>query len=200
MPGAPTTEDYGNYQFLCIKKFGKYCVLLIFSLAEIQDNMISNFYYADCNIGQLTISSCSASTEYSSGYTCTNTFDGNEGREWATRSEGVGAWIKVNLNGLYQITKIMFLQRNGEYFKDISLEFLESDPVDFTLSASTVWEDLELDERNINTNYVKISAINVHTGANFGFSELKVFGCAQGIYINIGYTCYIYATAFLTDV
>ena len=24
MPGAPTTEDYGNYQFICIKKFGKY--------------------------------------------------------------------------------------------------------------------------------------------------------------------------------
>ena len=162
---------------------------VIFSLAEIQNNMISNFYYADCNIGQLTISSCSASTEYSSGYTCTNTFDGNEGREWATRSEGVGAWIKVNLAGLYQITKIMFLQRNGEYFKDISIEFSESDPVDYTLSASRSWEDLELD---IITNYVKISVINIHYGSNPGFGELKVFGCALGIYVNIGYTCYIY--------
>ena len=170
--------------------------VLIFSLAEIQDNMISNFYYADCNIGQLTISSCSASTEYSSGYTCTNTFDGNEGREWATRSEGVGAWIKVNLNGLYQITKIMFLQRNGEYFKDISLEFSESDPVDYTLSASRSWEDLELD---IITNYVKISVTNIHYGTNPGFGELKVFGCALGIYINIGYTCYIYATSQMSD-
>ena len=89
----------------------------------------------------------------------------------------------------------MFRQRNSrEYFKDISLEFLESDPVDFTLSASTVWEDLELDESSNNTNYVKISAIDVHTGHNLGFAELKVFGCASGIYVNIGYTCYIYAT------
>ena len=148
--------------------------------------MISNFYYADCNIGQLTISSCSASTEYSSSYTCNNAFDGSG--DWATRGEGVGAWIKVNLDGLYQITKIMFLQRNGEYFKDISLEFSESDPVDYTLSASRSWEDLELD---IITNYVKISVINIHYGTNPGFGELKVFGCALGIYIKIGYTCYI---------
>ena len=157
--------------------------------------MISNFYSTVCNSEQLTISSCSASTVYSSSYPCDKAFNGNEGDAWATKNEGVGAWIKVNLDGLYQITKIMFRQRNSrEYFKDISLEFLESDPVDFTLSASTVWEDLELDESSNNTNYVKISAIDVHTGHNLGFAELKVFGCASGIYVNIGYTCYIYAT------
>ena len=154
--------------------------------------MISNFHSTVCNSGQLTISSCSASSVYSSSYPCDKAFNGNEGDAWATKNEGVGAWIKVNLDGLYQITKIMFRQRNGgEYFKYISLEFLEREKIYFNLSASTVWEDLELDERNINTNYVKISAIDVYTGANFGFSELKVFGCAQGIYINIGYTCYI---------
>ena len=167
---------------------------MILSLAKIQNDMISNFNSTACNIGQLTISSCSASTEFSSGYTCNNAFDGNEDRDWATRGEGVGAWIKVNLNGFYQITKIMVLQRNGEYFKDISLEFSGNGRVDFTLSASKVWEDLELDESSNNTNYVKISAIDVHTGHNLGFAELKVFGCASGIYVNIGYTCYIYAT------
>ena len=161
--------------------------------------MISNFYSTVCNSGQLTISSCSASTQYSSSYPCDKAFDGNEGNEWATKNEGVGAWLKVNLDGLYQITKIMFIGRatSRENFKDISLEFLEGKPVDFKLSASKVWEELELDDSNIITNYVKISAVSVHNGRNFGFAELKVFGCAKGIYIDIGYTCYIYATAFL---
>ena len=81
----------------------------------------------------------------------------------------------------------MFIGRatSRENFKDISLEFLDGKPVDFTLSASKVWEELELDDSNINTNYIKISAISVHNGRNFGFAELKVFGCASGIYVNI---------------
>ncbi len=37
---------------------------------------------------------CSASSEFSEDFRCENTFDGNNG-EWATRSEGVGSWIKV---------------------------------------------------------------------------------------------------------
>ena len=75
------------------------------------------------------------------------------------------------------------MQRSGEYFKDISLEFLDGSPAAFSLSNSKVWEEIELDNNNITTNYVKISAINVHNKVNNGFAELKVFGCTSGIYM-----------------
>ena len=149
-------------------------------------NIISNVYFKGCNTEQLTIISCSASSEYSASYTCDKTFDENEGDGWATSGEGDGAWIKINLDSLYHLTKVMIMQRSGEYFKDISLEFLDGNPADFSLSNGKVWEEIELDNNNITTNYVKISAINVYNKVNNGFAELKVFGCASGIYMNQG--------------
>ena len=153
---------------------------------KFRHNIISNVYFKGCNTEQLTIISCSASSEYSASYTCDKAFDENEGDGWATSGEGDGAWIKINLDSLYHLTKVMIMQRSGEYFKDISLEFLDGNPADLSLSNSKVWEEIELDNNNITTNYVKISAINVHNKVNNGFAELKVFGCASGIYMNKG--------------
>ena len=76
----------------------------------------------------------------------------------------------------------MFLQRGGnERFKDISIEFSNDNSVDFSLSNRKVWEEIGLEEVNTATNFVKISAINVHNKINNGFAELKVFGCASGM-------------------
>ena len=76
----------------------------------------------------------------------------------------------------------MFLQRGGnERFKDISLEFSNDKSVHFTLSNRKVWEEIGLAEVNTATNFVKISATNVHNKINNGFAELKVFGCAAGM-------------------
>ena len=80
----------------------------------------------------------------------------------------------------------MLLQRPGnERFKDISLEFSNTTSVDFTLSDGQVWEEIRLDDANVETNYVNISAINVYNKINNGFSELKVFG---GKTISVSYT------------
>ena len=161
--------------------------ILHFSFMEIKNHTISNTSFKGCHNGELTIMSCSTSSEYSASYTCDKAFDGNEGDGWATSGEGDGAWIKVNLDSLHHLTKVMVMQRSGEYFKDISLDFLDGGSKDFTLSNSKVWEEIELADNNITTNYVKISAINVHNKVNNGFAELKVFGCAAGIYRNKGY-------------
>ena len=153
----------------------------------IKNHTTLNISFKGCHNGELTIMSCSTSSEYSASYTCDKAFDGNEGDGWATSGEGDGAWIKVNLDSLHHLTKVMVMQRSGEYFKDISLDFLDGGSKDFTLSNSKVWEEIELADNNITTNYVKISAINVHNKVNNGFAELKVFGCAAGIYLNKGY-------------
>ena len=133
------------------------------------------FYLKGCGT-KLTISSCLASTEYNTGgHACEAAFDGNEGDGWATRNEGAGAWIRINFDGFYRLTKIMIMQRAGnERFKDISLDFFVGTSVQYTLQDSKVWEEIVLSDDNMTTNYVEISAINVHNKINNGFAELKV--------------------------
>ena len=141
-----------------------------------------NLYFEDCN-DELAITSCTASTEFSKSYACQKAFDGNEYDGWATSYEGDGAWIKLNLDIPYRLTKIMILQRLNEHFKDVSLEFFVGAAVTFTLNNVKAWETIELSENSIFTDFVKITAINVHNKMHNGFAELKVYGCASGMEI-----------------
>ena len=138
---------------------------------------MSILYLKECK-DELAITSCRASTEFNEDHDCKKAFDGNEYDGWATSNEGDGAWIQVFLYVPYRLTKIMILQRQNEYFKDVSLEFSVGAPVSFTLSNHKVWETIELDDDSILTFYVKITAINVYNKINNGFAELKLFGCA----------------------
>ena len=142
-----------------------------------------NLYFEDCN-DELAITSCTASTEFSNSFDCKKAFDGNEYDGWATSYEGDGAWIKLNLDIPYRLTKIMILQRLNEFFKDVSLEFFLGAAVTFTLSNVKAWETIELAENSIFTDFVKITGINVHNKMHNGFAELKVFGCASGMVIH----------------
>ena len=139
---------------------------------------MSILYFKDCK-DELAITSCRASTEFSKSYDCEKAFDGNEYDGWATLNEGDGAWIQLFLDVPHRLTKIMILQRQNEYFKDVSLEFFVGAPVSFTLSNDKVWETIELDDDSIFTFYVKITGINVYNKINNGFAELKVFGCVS---------------------
>ena len=146
-----------------------------------QGHTMPNLYSKDCK-DELAITSCTTSTEFSKSYDCKKAFDGNEYDGWATSYEGDGAWIKLNLDIPYRLTKILILQRQGnERFKDVSFEFLVGAPINFTLSNGRVWETIEVDDNGISTYYVKITAINVYNKINNGFAELKVFGCASGM-------------------
>ena len=132
---------------------------------------------------ELKITSCLASTEYNTGgHACEAAFDGNEGDGWATKNEGAGAWIRINFDRFYHLTKIMILQRSGnERFKDISIDFSDGTSVESTLRDSKVWDEIELSDENVTSSFVDISAIDVYNKGNNGFSELKVFGFAAGI-------------------
>ena len=78
----------------------------------------------------------------------------------------------------------MILQRQNEFFKDVLLEFSVGAPAMFTLSNGYRWETIELAENSIFTDFVKITAINVHNKMHNGFAELKLYGCASGMVIN----------------
>ena len=148
-------------------------------------------------ITEIKSSSCSASTEHNSAYICENAYDGDTAKQWATLNQGVGAWIKINFEGLYRLTKISVMQRPyDEYFKEISIEFTDGTPVDFTLPytyPSHDWADIDLTDYPdmITTGYVNISVKSVYREANNGFSEVKVYGCGAGkiTYLNLLLSC-----------
>ena len=75
--------------------------------------------------------------------------------------------------------------RNGETFKDISLDFAYGASVDFTITGNQAWQTIELEGigNDIITNYVNISVITIYPGGDMdrGFREIKVFGYASGI-------------------
>ena len=78
---------------------------------------------------------------------------------------------------------LMSRHHGDQHFKDISLEFLYGEPVNFTLDDTNEWQTIEFEGigRDIITNYVNISAISVYRGDDNGFTELKVFGRAAGM-------------------
>ena len=149
---------------------------------EFHDYISPYFYFEDCKDEELTITSCSASTEIVGKYGCDKAFDGVEEDGWATTRQGAGAWIKINLDGFHRLTKMMVLQRRGtkEKFKDISLELSINTVLNSTLRNEMVWETIAFEDVNTVTNYVNISALSVYNQFNNGFAELKVFGCASG--------------------
>ena len=41
--------------------------------------------------------SCTASTEFNTDFRCNNAIDGYPETNWATKAQGIGAWIKIDL-------------------------------------------------------------------------------------------------------
>ena len=83
----------------------------------------------------MRITNCSASSESNEAHSCEKAFDGNENSHWRTkRNEIIGAWIKINLDGVYSLTKMMLMLMGAKYHaKDVSLAFSNGEQLDFTL-------------------------------------------------------------------
>ena len=128
---------------------------------------------------------CNASSEYSPNYACGKSYDSNVGSEWATRNEGAGAWIEIQLPEYAQLSKIETKHRlggrySGENFKDIILSFSNSTTQSASLKdgIDPEWNVIAINP-SVKTNSVKFSAINVHEthALNPGFSEIKFYTC-----------------------
>ena len=148
----------------------------------------------------MTITSCIASTEAKDNYSCKRVHDGNLGEPgWMTYlGLGVGAWIKIDLDEIYRITKVKTMNRGtwhapntwNDNFKDILLGFSDGNIVNFTLTnieyPDRVWDTIELVGNGdvITSSYVVITALAVYNEnenvGNYGFAELKVYGCPLG--------------------
>ena len=132
----------------------------------------------------MDILTCSASSEYSGRFACEKAIDGNSDTSWATKRQGIGAWIQVNFGNVYQVEKIKIKHRTNnnqnEMFKDISLEFSDGTKDDYTLNnVHQDWNAVAIDKRPM-SSFVKIMAKSVYGTINNGFSEIQIFGSLTG--------------------
>ena len=74
--------------------------------------------------------SCNASSEFDRRYSCMKAFDGvlamgRKKSSWASRGEGVGAWIHAKFNKMKAVNQIKLLQRvfPGEANRKVEIQF-----------------------------------------------------------------------------
>ena len=150
--------------------------------------------YSECN-NEIRTMTCSASTEYSSAFSCQKAIDGKVDTDWATAGKGTGSWIQLNFGEVYKIETIKIKHRStgglpeSEMFKDLSLEFSDGQKVDFTLNnvpftSGLVWNEIIFPNNPV-SDYVKITATSVYSTINNGFSDIRVYGCAEGNFLVI---------------
>ena len=78
---------------------------------------------------------------------------------------------------------------SSELFKDILFEFSNGQTFEFTLNNipytdGLVWNDIVF-PNDPNSDFVQITATSVYGTINNGFSDIRVYGCRDGIIICI---------------
>ena len=128
---------------------------------------------------------CQASSQFHRRYGCKKAFDGllsvgKKKNSWASKGEGVGAWIKATFSSKKSISQLKLLQRMfpGEANKKVEIEFGPNLKQLATLPAKgdRHWNIIKL-SRNILTDYVKITVKEVYGHVNNGFKEIEIYGC-----------------------
>lgn len=115
--------------------------------------------------------SCTASSE-KPNFECEAGFSNRNIDEdkamWASDNDGVGAWIKVNFNGLYELTKFTYKNRMNPAERNSKLElvFSTGDILNINLSNSDKLENYKLEP--IRAHSVKITITGVYGTLNNG--------------------------------
>jgi len=103
-------------------------------------------------------------------------FVDKEGNMWASKNEGVNAWLQVNFNNLYQVTKIEYQNRNNpnERNSKITAFFSGDEPFEMVLKNNAEKTTYKV-EPPILTSLVKFVVNSVYGTINNGGS-FKVYG------------------------
>ena len=128
---------------------------------------------------------CEASSEFNRKFGCKKAFDGNlsigkRKNAWASKGEGVGAWINAKLDKTYAVNQLKILQRHypGESNKQVEIQFSSGLKQLATLPAKgdKHWNIIRL-SNGVLSNTVKITVKEVYGTVNNGFKEIQIFGC-----------------------
>jgi len=156
----PSCEAWQSGQLQCVTNPSKYC----------------NF--------QKVPTSCLASSEYSRTYSCEKSYNGKWNASdlisWASKGEGVGAWIEVTFEKATNIKLIKLLQRkyNFEQNSEVRLDF--DDGTSMTrpvpIKGPKEFNSIELPKR-IRTRSVKITITKIDSKYNNGWKQIVFYGC-----------------------
>jgi len=127
------------------------------------------------------ITGCDAISAYNAHYTCNRAYDGNPLTHFATYRKCVGAWITLDLDSVYVITKFEFVQRgHGDRTPQVVISGNEQghETID-TTSQETVKHVLS---STVIGNQIKFQAAGTsrHTCHNWGAAEIKLVGYEAG--------------------
>lgn len=144
---------------------------------------------ADPKLLESSMITCTASSEYSGDYVCQKAFDGpgkmpcedDWKNGWATKGEGVGAWIKAEFVEVIAIKKLRIKQRisGKEQNSGIEIAFDGGVKKDFKLGVKgcNSWNIINLSEP-VATRTMKIRISSVYGPPdNNGFKEIEIYGC-----------------------
>ena len=94
---------------------------------------------------------------------------------WWSKSEGIGAWLKVSFKGLFYITRFEFKNRSNvsERNSKIQLEFSNGEKKEFNIKNEDEVENFEIG--NVKTEFIIFTITGVYGSINNGGS-FNVFG------------------------
>jgi hypothetical protein len=154
---------------------------------------------------QKSITSCSASTHYSSGYVCQNVFA--LANEWAIAGSNngaapIGSWIKLNFAAAQAVNTLKFAQRGSDTrSRDLRVEFSDGSTTVVTVADDTLLHSFSLPATT--TTFVKLTIQTTHsTGSspNTGAKQIELWGpqtyfqkpitsCSASTHYSSGYVC-----------
>eukprot|EP01047_Picozoa_sp_COSAG01_P017021 COSAG01_NODE_889_length_12914_cov_3.351775_1_plen_4223_part_10 len=125
---------------------------------------------------RIPIVSCAASTMFSTSQSCQKAFDGMITTDWVTKGQGVGAWIRFDLQGANQTVNLLKIrQRDGsEKNQDCLVSFSDGTSVTITLANDNSVQSVALP--TVTTTYVKLEIKSVYHTINNGFKEVEIWG------------------------
>ncbi len=127
-----------------------------------------------------SFSECSTSSFYDNNWKCQNGLNGKErdlpGGMWATKREGIGAWIEVNFKNTYHLTRVEIKNRRNSQERNSLLEisFANSKKQIVKLPNSDDIMNIPLDPP-MKSNKLRFTIKGVYGTVNNGGS-FKVFG------------------------
>eukprot|EP01006_Ploeotia_vitrea_P048095 TRINITY_DN67197_c2_g1_i1.p1 TRINITY_DN67197_c2_g1~~TRINITY_DN67197_c2_g1_i1.p1 ORF type:complete len:299 (-),score=15.38 TRINITY_DN67197_c2_g1_i1:65-961(-) len=146
--------------------------------ADVDFYCISDFpCFAEAEFITPWIESVSSSSTYSARHVPENAIDINPETQWATRGEGVGAWLKMTFTCPLLLHTLVFKDRThaGEHNKLFELVYSDGSTAKVSLANTADLQEIELPSRKLTTS-VTIKILEVYSTVNNGARILTFKG------------------------
>jgi len=126
----------------------------------------------DTSLGQKSVASCTASSEYDSCWSCTKAIDGDMNTDWGTNGEGMCSWITLQFGKPVTINMMKYANRVAkERNKAVQLQFSDGSVETVQLRDDYDLHSFTFPEKV--TRSVKIQVKSTYSTLNNGAREIE---------------------------